>query len=122
MSPTGVGLPVQRLDTHLPHQRGNVSAPGEEVLLAQQVPHHPAARKRMFEVQLVDAAHQMKISVAHRSGLVVDAAPAYAHRLCLAGEGQPVTRIDHRFALSKPAFASAPSKKSFSRASSPILA
>jgi hypothetical protein len=33
-----------------------------------------------------------------------------------------VFAVDHRFALSKPALVSAPSKKSFSSVSSPILA
>ncbi|MFK4532115.1 hypothetical protein ABIA00_000298 [Bradyrhizobium ottawaense] len=33
-----------------------------------------------------------------------------------------MTAVDHRFALSRPALVSAPDKKSFSNASSPILA
>src|SRR5260370_4083363 len=37
-------------------------------------------------------------------------------------DGQIVRGLDHRFALSKPALPSAPSKKSFSSVSSPILA
>ena len=73
MSPTGVGFAVQRLDTHSSHQRGNVSSPGEEALLAQQVPRHPAARKGMFEVQLVDAAHQAEVGIAYRPWPVIDA-------------------------------------------------
>src|SRR4249920_2686603 len=40
----------------------------------------------------------------------------------LLGDGQIVRGLDHRFALSKPALPSAPSKKSFSSVSSPILA
>ena len=38
------------------------------------------------------------------------------------GDGKIVIAVDHRFALSMPALVSAPSKKSFSSASSPILA
>src|SRR5262245_43165854 len=40
---------------------------------------------------------------------------------CLA-IGRSCAPVDHRFALSKPALVSAPSKKSFSSVSSPILA
>jgi hypothetical protein len=40
----------------------------------------------------------------------------------LLDDGQIVRGLDHRFALSKPALPSAPSKKSFSSVSSPILA
>ena len=44
------------------------------------------------------------------------------HYLCLAGERQLVIAVDHRLAPGNPAFVSAASKKSFSNASSPILA
>ncbi len=64
MSPTGVGLPVQCLDTHSPHQRGYMPAPGVNIFLVQQIPHHPAARKRMIEVNLVDSTHQVEICIA----------------------------------------------------------
>src|SRR6202022_2582133 len=50
------------------------------------------------------------------------AAAADLQNLCLLGDRQIVFTIDHRFALSHPALVSAPSKKSFSRVSSPILA
>jgi hypothetical protein len=40
----------------------------------------------------------------------------------LLGDGQIVLTVDHRFALSNPALVSAPSKKSVSSVSSPILA
>ena len=49
-------------------------------------------------------------------------APADAERLGLPGDRQVVLTVDHRLALSNPALVSAPSKKSFSRVSSPILA
>jgi len=42
--------------------------------------------------------------------------------LSLPGNRQVVLAVDHRFALSKPALVSAPSKKSFSSVNSPILA
>src|SRR6202022_4756622 len=50
------------------------------------------------------------------------AAAADLQNLCLLGDRQIVFTIDHRFALSHPALVSAPSKKSFSSVSSPILA
>jgi putative NIF3 family GTP cyclohydrolase 1 type 2 len=36
-----------------------------DVFMAQQIPHHPAARKRVIEVNLVDAAHQAEIGIAN---------------------------------------------------------
>ena len=78
--------------------------------------------KWMFKVQLIDAAHQAEINVTHRMRAVVETTAADAHRFCLSGDRQLMSPIDHRFAPGKPAFASAPSKKSFPSASSPILA
>jgi hypothetical protein len=57
-----------------------------------------------------------------RARLVIDRAPADAQNLLLAGNRKIVSFVDHRFALSKPALVSAPSKKSFSSANSPIFA
>src|ERR1022692_3428276 len=54
--------------------------------------------------------------------LVVDAAAADAQSLGLLLDGKIVRGVDHRFALRSPALVSAPSKKSFSRVSAPILA
>ncbi len=57
----------------------------------------------------------------HRPGY--DPAPADVQGLRLARDGQIVRTVDHRFALgNSPALPSAPSKKSFSSVSSPILA
>src|ERR1700683_3744858 len=69
-----------------------------------------------------DAAHQREVLGGHRLGLVIDAAAADVQDLGLADDGKVVGAVDHRFALSMPALMSAPSKKSFSSASSPILA
>src|SRR3979490_2046810 len=57
-----------------------------------------------------------------RSRQVVDAATADTQNLRLLRDRQIVLAVDHRFALSKPALVSAPSKKSFSSVSSPIFA
>src|SRR5215207_7862345 len=73
-------------------------------------------------MQLVDPPHDGEVGVRYRPRQVVDAAAADVQRLGLLGDRQIVLAVDHRFALSKPALVSAPSKKSFSSASSPILA
>src|SRR5688572_26697399 len=88
----------------------------------QEIAQHPAAREREVEMQLVHPAHDGEIGRGHGSRQAVDAASADVQRLCLAGDGQRVRPVDHRLALSRPALLSAPSKKSFARVSSPILA
>src|SRR6516164_11300803 len=72
-------------------------------------------------MQPVETAHDRKVRLRHRPRPVVDAAAADAQNLRLLGDRQIVRAVDHRFALSNPALVSAPSKKSFSSVSSPIL-
>src|ERR1700685_3218012 len=93
-----------------------------DALPVQKVAQHPAPRERIFQMQLVDAAHQREVLGGHRLGLVIDAAAADVQDLGLADDRKVVGAVDHRFALSMPALMSAPSKKSFSNASWPILA
>src|SRR5712691_10128317 len=93
-----------------------------DALAVQQVAQHPAARKRMFQMQLIDPAHDRQIGWRHRPRLIVEAAPAELQNLCLPPQRQGMRTVDHRLALSMPALLSAPSKKSFSSVSSPILA
>src|ERR1700685_4471228 len=88
----------------------------------RKAPNNPVPRERIFQMQLVDAAHQREVLGGHRLGLVIDAAAADVQDLGLADDRKVVGAVDHRFALSMPALMSAPSKKSFSSASSPILA
>src|SRR5579863_7806307 len=73
-------------------------------------------------MQPVETPHDRKVGVRHRPWQVVDAATADVQNLGLPGDRQIVLTVDHRFALSNPALVSAPSKKSFSSVSSPILA
>jgi hypothetical protein len=73
-------------------------------------------------MQLVKVPHDREVGVRHRPREVIDAATADAQNLRLPSDPQIVLTVDHRFALSNPALVSAPSKKSFSNASSPILA
>ena len=97
-----------------------MAPPNRNALAVQEITQHPAARERIVEMQLVEAAHDPQILGGNRPRLVVDGAPADAERRGLPRNGQVV--VDHRLALSKPALVSAPSKKSFSSVSSPILA
>src|SRR5580693_2487973 len=73
-------------------------------------------------MQLVETPHDFQVGRRHRTRQVVDAATADAQNLGLLADRQIVLTVDHRFALSNPALVSAPSKKSFSSVSSPILA
>src|SRR5687767_5056617 len=88
----------------------------------QEIAQHPAAREREGEMQLVPPAHDRKGGRGHGSRQVIDAAAADPERLRLLDDRQIMVAVDHRVALSRPALLSAPSKKSFVRVSSPILA
>src|SRR5262249_23069996 len=66
--------------------------------------------------------HEREVGRRPRGGPVVDRATGDADQLGLLRNAQRVITVDHRFALSNPALVSAPSKKSFSSVSSPILA
>jgi len=72
-------------------------------------------------MQPVDPSHQLQVGRADRAGQVVHRASADARQLGLARDGEVVIRVEHRFALSNPVLVSAPSKKSFSNVSWPIL-
>ncbi len=117
-----VGLAVQRLDAHALHQRGHVPAPDVEALAVEHVAQHAAAGEGMRQVERVDALHQPQVGLGRGARQVVHVASADAHQLGLARDRQCVVAVDHRFALSMPALVSAPDKKSFSKASWPILA
>ncbi len=118
----GVGAAVERLDVHLLHERSDVTPAHAVALRVQEPLQHPASRERVVEMQFVDPAHQRQIGGWDGTGQVVDAAPADPQNACLAGDRKSVTAVDHFLALSNPALLSAPAKKSFSSASSPILA
>jgi hypothetical protein len=62
----GAGLAVQRLDAHALHQRRHMLAPDLEALLGQQIAQHARARKRHFQMQTIDALHQLEISFRNR--------------------------------------------------------
>ena len=73
-------------------------------------------------MQLFDLVHQSEIGVGYRSWSIIDTATANPQNFSLLGEREFMSTVNHRFTLSNPALVSVPSKKSFSRVSSPILA
>src|SRR5271167_667833 len=73
-------------------------------------------------MQLVHPAHHREIGCGNRSGQIIYTATTDLQGLRLFADRQIVLRVDHRFALSRPALLSAPPKKSFSSVSSPIFA
>src|SRR6185436_20676505 len=83
---------------------------------------HPRAGERKLQMQPIETSHHRQVARRHRTWQIVDTATADAQKLGLLGDRQIVFTVDHRFALSNPALVSAPSKKSFSSVSAPILA
>src|SRR5665647_1727142 len=114
---------IECLDSHALHQCPDMTAADWKALPVQKIAQHPRPRERPFQVQLVNAPHEREIRDRNGFGLIVDAAPADAQNVGLTGNGKVMGAVDHRFALgSSPAFPSAPDKKSFSSANSPIFA
>src|SRR5215471_3325777 len=89
---------------------------------SQQAAQHTRPGERKFQVQPIETLHDREIGCRDWTRQVVHAAAADLQNLRLLGDRQVVLTVDHRFALSNPALVSAPSKKSFSSVSSPILA
>src|SRR3954454_24322981 len=81
-----------------------------EALRRQEIAQHPAACERILEMQLIHPSHDGKVGVRDGPRPVIDASPADAQHLCLARDRQIVGTVYHRFALSRPALPSAPSK------------
>src|SRR3546814_15324592 len=74
-------------------------------------------------MQFVDPTQDRQVAVRHRPRQIVDAAAADPELPRLGGQRQRMITVDHRFALgNRPAFPSAPAKKSFASVNSPILA
>src|SRR3974377_2353032 len=118
----GVRAPIDRLDPHALHQCHDMAAANRNALAVQQIAQHSAPRERVIQMQLVDPPHDLQVLDRDGPRLVIDGGPADVQSLRLPGDGKIVIAVDHRFALSMPALVSAPSKKSFSSVSSPILA
>src|SRR3984893_10988118 len=89
---------------------------------SQQASQHPRAREGEFQMQLVETPHHCEVGRGHWTRQIINAAATDFQNFRLLRDRQIVLTVDHRFALSNPALVSAPSKKSFSSVSSPILA
>src|SRR5476651_1678874 len=117
-----IRIAIKRLDPHPLHHPRDALATDPDTLSPQQIAQHPAARERVVEMQLIDPPHDRQIARRYRTGPVVEATAAQLQDLGLPGQRKIMLTVNHRFALSMPALLSAPAKKSFSSASSPILA
>src|SRR5206468_5193684 len=118
----GARTAVERFYPHPPHQRFDMPTADLAPLGSQQASQHPRAGERKLQMQPVETSHDLQVGRRHRTWQVVDTATADAQHVRLLCDRQIVLTVDHRFALSNPALLSAPSKKSFSSVSSPILA
>jgi hypothetical protein len=63
--------PINRLDAHPPHQRGDQFPADHHAFAAQQVAQHPAARERIVQMQRVDPTHDRKLGRRNRPGLII---------------------------------------------------
>src|ERR1035441_5066172 len=113
---------IERLYPHPLHQRLQVSAADLAPLGSQQPLQHPRAGERKLQMKPVETPHHLQVARRHQTLPITNAATADVQNLRLLGDRQIVLTVDHRFALSNPALLSAPSKKSFSSVSAPILA
>ena len=86
MAPAGIGLPVQRLDTHLLHQRADVLAANHMAFPPEHVAQHPAAGKGILQVQFVDPAHQRQICRRGRRRRVVRRRAGQPEGVRIAGQ------------------------------------
>src|SRR5664280_1542937 len=91
-------------------------------LQSQQAAQHTRTGEGELQMQPIKLPHDRKVGGRHRPRQIINAAAADLQNFRLPGDRQIVLTVDHRFALSNPALVSAPSKKSFSSVSSPILA
>jgi hypothetical protein len=51
-----LGWAMQRLDPHPPHHRGHQLSADRNTFAAQQIAQHPATRKRVVQMQLIQSA------------------------------------------------------------------
>src|ERR1700694_4459179 len=91
-------------------------------LQSQRASQHTRTGEGILQVQPIETLHDRQICGRYRARQIINAAAADLQNFRLPGDRQIVLTVDHRFALSNPALVSAPSKKSFSSVSSPILA
>jgi hypothetical protein len=75
----GTRLRRQRLDTHAPHQRGNVAPPDLRTITLQLPTQHACAHEGVLQVQRVNALHQRQLCRAGGLGQVVHRASTHRH-------------------------------------------
>jgi hypothetical protein len=119
---TEMRFPIQGLTPHASHQGGDLASPNDPALVPEEITQHPRPSKGILQMQLVDPPHHCQRRLGDRHRLVIRRRASQLQQLALPYNWQGMRAIDHRFTLSKPALLSAPSKKSFSSASCPILA
>ena len=68
LAPAGAGLPVQRLDTHLLHQRPDVFAT-DRLLFSPEHVSASGCRQRDTQMQFIDPAHQRQVGREVGSGV-----------------------------------------------------
>jgi hypothetical protein len=115
-------MAIERLYPHPPHQRLHMPAADLAPLQSQQTSQHARTGEGELQVQPIQMPHDGEVGGRHWSRQIINAAAADLQNFGLLGDRQIMFTVDHRFALSNPALVSAPSKKSFSSVSSPILA
>ena len=113
---------IDRLDPPALHQRRDMPAADLDAFAGEKVAQHAGPRERALQMQFVHPPHERQVFGRDRTRSALNRASADAESLRLAGDRQAMLAVDHRFALNRPALPSAPDKKSFSSASSPILA
>ena len=84
MGPTGLGLWIDRLKAHQPHEPLHPLAVDLIAQTAKIIAHTAAAAKWPFKVLLVDQAHVFQILGRDRPWLVIDRRAADIYQLALA--------------------------------------
>jgi hypothetical protein len=67
--------PIDRLDSHALHQRGDMAATDGEALAVEKIAQHPAAREGKLQMQFVNAPHQREVLGQRRARLGIDTLP-----------------------------------------------
>ena len=116
----GARTAVERLYPHPPHQRFDMPAADLAPLGSQQASQHSRTGERKLQMQPVEPSHDREVVGRHRPRQIIDAAAADVQSFRLSGDWQIVRTVNHRFALSRPALLSAPSKKLSWRCAPPV--
>ena len=95
----GARLRAQGLYSIALHEPAHMTPANRQTVKPQHSAQHTRAHERVFQVQLVNAAHQRQIGLADRSGQVVHRAPAHAKQFGLPFDGQIVLTVNHRLSL-----------------------